>query len=94
MIRSPIRISDVTVGRTPLTAEMAVITPLTAISGIGEARTRQLAEIGIDSIEKLAAASPQDVAQLRGVDVEMAAQFIAQAKALVASRRSEIEPQS
>jgi predicted RecB family nuclease len=88
------RISDVTVGRTPLAAETAVIIPLTAIRGIGEARARQLAEIGIESIEKLATALPQDVRQIRGVDVDMAAQFIAQAKVPVASRRGEMGPPS
>jgi len=67
-----------------LTAATAVIIPLTAIRSIGEARARQLAEIEIDSIAKLAAASPQDVAQIRGGDVEMAAQCIANAKVLIA----------
>ena len=58
-------------------------TPLTIIDGIGEVRARRLAEIGIDSLEKLAKAAPDDVAKaLRGVSPQAAADFIVKAKQL------------
>ena len=61
--------------------------PLTTVGGIGEGRAQRLAEIGIDSLERLAAAAPEDVARvLRGVSVEMAAGFIEEARQLLASR--------
>lgn len=57
--------------------EVATLPPLTAIPGIGEARAYQLESIGIDSLEKLAAAVPGDIAQaLKGVTIEMATRFI------------------
>jgi len=65
----------------------AIQPSLTDIKGISEGRARRLAEIGIDSIERLAAAAPEDVARaLRGVSVEMATGFIEEARQLLASR--------
>ncbi|MEZ4706884.1 MAG: choice-of-anchor R domain-containing protein [Caldilineaceae bacterium] len=57
--------------------------PLTAITGIGEARAAQLAEIGVDSVAKLAAARPEEIDVLRGVSREMAIGFIRAARRLV-----------
>lgn len=71
---------------TTLRAEAAPVPPLTAMAGIGERRARQLAEIGIISIEGLAAAAPEDVARaMKGVSVKNAANFIGRARQLLAS---------
>jgi DNA-binding beta-propeller fold protein YncE len=54
---------------------------LTVIKGIGQARAEQLAEIGIDTIAKLANASPEQIAQaVKGVSVKTATDFIDQAR--------------
>lgn len=69
-------------------ARAAVMTPLTAIPGIGEARARRLAEVGIDTIHKLVAARPEDVARAlkrSGVSEKHAAGFIERAKQRLAS---------
>jgi YVTN family beta-propeller protein len=58
---------------------------LTDIHGIGDARARQLAEIGIDSVEKLAASTPETVAQIKFITTSMASQLVEQAKALTGS---------
>jgi len=55
--------------------------PLTKLSGIGVARARQLAEIGIDSVEKLAASTPEVVARIKFITVEMATRLVLEAKA-------------
>src|SRR5205807_5324958 len=48
----------------------ASMLPLTSIPGIGEARSYQLEAVGIDSLEKLAAATPEDIVQtLKGIKV-------------------------
>ncbi|MEZ4664695.1 MAG: choice-of-anchor R domain-containing protein [Caldilineaceae bacterium] len=57
--------------------------PLTTITGIGEARAAQLAEMGIDSVAKLAVARPEEIAVLRGVSREMAIGFIRAAQRLI-----------
>jgi len=62
--------------------------PITVIDGIGEKRAERLAAMGIDSMEKLAAATPEIVAPVLGgvpVDValKLAAQFIEEAKKLL-----------
>jgi YVTN family beta-propeller protein len=56
---------------------------LTDIRGIGEARAKQLADIGIDSVEKLAAATPTRVAEIRFITATMAFQLVEQAKSLM-----------
>lgn len=61
--------------------------PLTSIGGIGEVRARKLTESGIDSIDKLAKAQPTVVAQVTGVIVVVADEFIQDAKKLVESPR-------
>jgi YVTN family beta-propeller protein len=55
---------------------------LTAIFGIGETRAQQLADMGFDSVSKLAAADPQDLTRLRLVALPLAEQFVAKAKEL------------
>jgi predicted flap endonuclease-1-like 5' DNA nuclease len=75
-------------GATAATAQAPAASklPLTSIPGIGEARAYQLEAAGVDSLEKLAAATPEDLVQtLKGVKVDLAARFIADAKQLLAS---------
>ncbi len=92
IIHAPIRAKVTPVGREPLQVKAAVITPLTAISGIGEERSRQLARSGFDTLEKLVIATPQEVVQaLGGVSIEMAAGFIEEANRLLASRAKKLE---
>lgn len=90
--RRPIVITTraATAARGRFNAGAAIVTSLTAIPGIGEARARRLAEAGIDSVEKLATAAPEDVAQaLRraGVAAQYAARFIEEARRLLSSRK-------
>ncbi|HZI67521.1 MAG TPA: helix-hairpin-helix domain-containing protein, partial [Thermoanaerobaculia bacterium] len=63
-------------------------TALTSIVGIGAARERGLIRAGIDSLGKLAAARPADVARaMIGVGARNAPHFIAEARKLVEARR-------
>jgi predicted flap endonuclease-1-like 5' DNA nuclease len=55
---------------------------LTDIRGIGRARAKQLTDVGIDSVEKLAASTPERVAEIRFITKTIAAQIIEQAKSL------------
>jgi|GEM_PF-2454587 len=88
IIRPAISPREIPVETQPLPSAPAGLTPLTAVKGIGETRARQLAEIGIDSAEKLAAAKPEDVAQIPGIfSVDMATQLIGEANALVSSNK-------
>jgi predicted RecB family nuclease len=50
-------------------------------------RTKQLIAIGIDSIELLAAAEPADVMHVKGILPKLAANFIAQARQILETRR-------
>jgi DNA-binding beta-propeller fold protein YncE len=68
---------------TSLIPESQVVGPapqLTDIRGIGEARARQLTAIGIDSVEKLAESTPEQVAEIQFITKTLAAQIIEQAK--------------
>ncbi len=77
-----------TAGRNRLDVDVAATPSLTNISGIGNARARRLAEIGIDSIEKLAAAAPEEVATaLNGISASTAAEFIQRAKQLLTAAK-------
>ncbi|MGZ5482043.1 MAG: helix-hairpin-helix domain-containing protein [Pyrinomonadaceae bacterium] len=59
----------------------AAATPqLTDIRGIGAARARQLTEIGIDSVEKLAASTTENVAKIKFITTTVASQIISEAK--------------
>ena len=53
---------------------------LTDIHFIGERRAKQLADIGIDSVEKLAASTTRIVAQIKYITPRMASQIIVEAK--------------
>jgi DNA-binding beta-propeller fold protein YncE len=62
--------------------------PLTALPGIREGRARQLAEIGITSLEHLAAASPEEAAKaMTGMSVKHVASLIERAKELIATHK-------
>jgi hypothetical protein len=64
---------------------VVVTRPITDVNGIGDGRAKQLTKAGIDSLEKLAKASPEDVAGvLNAVSVEMAIRFIEDASDLIA----------
>lgn len=58
---------------------------LNNIHGIGEARAKQLSDIGIDSVEKLAAATPAQVSAIKFITPSMAEAIIAEAKSLIQS---------
>lgn len=55
---------------------------LTAVKGIAESFASQLSAMNIDSIEKLAAARPEEIAAIRGVSSKMAAAWIEEAQRL------------
>jgi predicted flap endonuclease-1-like 5' DNA nuclease len=62
--------------------------PLTAIAGIGKPREKQLIRAGIDSLEKLAAATPAVVAKaMAGVSIKHAPHFINEARNLLEAAR-------
>jgi predicted RecB family nuclease len=61
----------------------AYLGSLTFFGGIGEVRARKLAEAGIDSVAKLAEATPQVVTLATGVIEKVALEFIAEAKKLI-----------
>ncbi|MFN8483150.1 MAG: helix-hairpin-helix domain-containing protein [Anaerolineae bacterium] len=55
--------------------------PLSRVGGLGPARVARLSDVGIDTVQKLAEAAPEDVARvLRGVSPETAAHLIAAAR--------------
>jgi len=56
---------------------------LTDIHGIAKARARQLTEAGIDSVAKLAAATPETVAKIKFITPQMAGRLIAEAQAMI-----------
>ncbi len=68
--------------------------PLEAIKGVRAKRSAQLAELGIDSIEKLATARPEDITVIKGVSREMAQQWIEEAHRMrgMAMRRGSKSP--
>jgi DNA-binding beta-propeller fold protein YncE len=76
-------VSAVATRRTLVSAAARAPASLTDIPGIGEARARQLSEIGIDSVEKLAAATPETVAKIRFITLDMAARLVSESKATI-----------
>lgn len=78
---APVMVSPAAVSR-PMPESQAVgpVPQLTDIRGIGQARAKQLTEIGIDSVEKLAASTPETVAKIQFITPSVAAQIISQAK--------------
>ncbi len=70
------------------------VTPalLTDVAGLGEARASRLAQRGIDSIDKLARATPEQVAKAlkgTGVSPQHAADFIEKANQLMSSEKKQ-----
>lgn len=80
----PVVVRPVTVTAAPLQAATQVAR-LVDIRGIGERRAQQLTDIGIDSVEKLAAATPESVLKIKFITREMATRIIAEAKTLTPS---------
>jgi YVTN family beta-propeller protein len=75
-------------GRPAFLRPSTPLPPLTALAGIREGRLRQLAEVGISSLEHLADAAPDLVAKaMRGISLKHATGFIERARELVASHR-------
>jgi hypothetical protein len=73
----------------PKLAAKPALPPLTAIAGIGKAREEQLVRAGIDSLEKLAATTPAEVANaMAGVSIKHAPHFINAARELLEAARS------
>lgn len=62
----------------------ATAQPFVAISGIGDVRTKQLAAVGIDSVEALSIASPEDVARAKSIPLSLAPDLIEQARRVLA----------
>lgn len=84
MEAQPVIVRPVTVtNASPQTAPQ--VRRLTDIHGIGERRAKQLTDIGIDSVEKLAAATPESVLKIRFITHEMATRIITEAKSLTSS---------
>jgi predicted flap endonuclease-1-like 5' DNA nuclease len=80
-VPGPIIVSAPSAIESSALSQPEAITPsLTDLRGIAEARAKQLTEAGIDSVEKLAAATPETVAKIKFISPEMASQLIAQAK--------------
>jgi DNA-binding beta-propeller fold protein YncE len=57
--------------------------PFDAIKGIGEVRAQALEALGIDSIRKLAASTPAEVARARSITETLARNFIRQASEII-----------
>lgn len=75
----------------PKSASRSTPPPLTAIEGIGERRATQLMRAGIDSIEKLALASPAAVADaVTGVSIKNALHYIDAARDLLGRLQKEL----
>ena len=74
--------------RPPIAQPMTSTTtlpPITTIAGIGEARAKGLAAIGLDTIDKLAAADPEAIVQaISGVTLKMASDFVDEAQRILA----------
>jgi predicted flap endonuclease-1-like 5' DNA nuclease len=80
----PVIVRPLTVVTAP-PATVAHVARLTDIHGIGERRAQQLTDIGIDSVEKLAVATPESVLKIKFITHEMATRIIAEAKSLTSS---------
>jgi predicted flap endonuclease-1-like 5' DNA nuclease len=63
--------------------ETAPLRPLTAVKGIGKKREKTLQGIGIDSVEKLAAAQPEKLARALGISEQRCSELINQAQQLL-----------
>jgi predicted flap endonuclease-1-like 5' DNA nuclease len=90
-VRSTLRLAQRTAQPAEPAAVRAVeLPPLTAVNGIAAGFAARLTEMNIDTVEKLAAARPEDVAAIRGVSRNMASAWIEEAQRLrsLAVRRS------
>ncbi len=74
---------------TPRTRKRSRGRPLTDVEGITEAIARQFEEIGINSVRALADASPDTLAQLKGLPMSKVNQYVAIAKRLLRSKRKD-----
>jgi len=61
---------------------------LTEVKGVGPARAKILSKNGIDSIEKLASVSVEQLSEVPGFGLERAPGIIASAKAILAENES------
>jgi DNA-binding beta-propeller fold protein YncE len=61
--------------------------PFASIKGIGEVRAQALEALGLDSIRKLAAATPAEVARARSITETLALNFIKQAREIIDTGR-------
>jgi hypothetical protein len=74
--------APISVESSPVHAEARVVR-LTDLHGIAERRAQRLADIGIDSVEKLAAATPEEVVESGAITLQMATSLVDQAKSLI-----------
>lgn len=66
--------------------------PFAAVVGIGPVRSMKLSALGINSVEMLAAATPEDVMKVAGITPKLAANFIKQANDLLPRKRGPQPP--
>jgi hypothetical protein len=86
MIKGDVMPQPVVVGAVPETTPPqpeARVVQLTELRGIAERRAQRLVDIGIDSVEKLAAATPEQVVESGAITLQMATNLVDQAKSLV-----------
>src|SRR5215212_4370069 len=82
----------VVIAAVPISVERALQQPevrvlrLIDLRGIAERRAQRLAAIGIDSVEKLAAATPEKVVESGAITLQMASNLVDQAKFLMGQR--------
>jgi DNA-binding beta-propeller fold protein YncE/predicted flap endonuclease-1-like 5' DNA nuclease len=69
-------------------AEASPAKPFVAVVGIGPVRSMKLSALGINSLELLAAATPEDIMKVPGITSQLAANFIKQANDLLAQDRN------
>jgi hypothetical protein len=80
-------------GQPPLRARRPSPFPPFADVGIREDRARLLAEVGITTVEQLAAAAPEDITKvMKGLTLKSAAGFIEKAKRLIAASKRPAKP--
>lgn len=71
----------------------AAAQPFAAIKGIAEVRTKELATLGVTSVETLAAATPEELAQAPSIPPKLAANLINQANELLKSETDSRPPE-
>ncbi|WP_340681132.1 helix-hairpin-helix domain-containing protein [Paraglaciecola sp.] len=73
---------------------MSVKRVIMDVRGVGEARAKQLKDLGINSVEALAAASEATLLTIRGVSPRIAAELTAAALALLDTRLPDVASQT